>query len=257
LVLAFWASHVLATPTSQPNDINTSPSQDHRVLRRNSPNFEIVERPSGHHMQQITAGKKIDNDGKDHIVHMLYGAGQGVDIYVLDSGVRISHALFGGRASHFNDRDTPYTASIKTVDDEEGHGTHVAGIAAGHRSGVAQWANIINVKVACNDPKYCKGETQGVVNAFRDIIKKHNEKKANPPKGWKGSVINCSFGLTAKNNALNRAIDAAYDAGIPIAVAAGNKQDGTTVDAEGTLCGSHNTICVGGLEKNYNKGYVC
>ncbi|RYP58291.1 hypothetical protein DL769_009027 [Monosporascus sp. CRB-8-3] len=235
---------------------NLSTVDDSHLLPRDVPNWSIVERPSGHHMQQVTAGKKIELDGKDHIVHMLFGAGDGVDIYVMDSGIRTTHTMFkDGRASHFNGPETPYTYTLRTVEDQEGHGTHVAGIAAGHRSGVAQWANLINVKVGCNDLSICKGYTGGVIHAINDVVKAHNEKKATAGKEWKGSVMNMSFGLVAKSNLLNKAIDRAYDAGIPIAVAAGNKVDGDTVDADGTLCGSHNTICVGGVNKDYSKGW--
>ncbi|RYP20907.1 hypothetical protein DL765_002557 [Monosporascus sp. GIB2] len=162
----------------------------------------------------------------------------------MDSGIRTTHTMFkDGRASHFKGPDTPYTYTLKTIEDQEGHGTHVAGIAAGHRSGVAQWANLINVKVACSDHNICKGYTGGVISAINDVVKAHNEKKATAGKEWKGSVLNMSFGLVAQSNLLNKAIDRAYDAGIPIAVAAGNKVDGDTVDASGTLCGSHNTMC--------------
>lgn len=264
LVLAFCAAHGLAAPAIQSVGIDSPSSQDHQMLRRynlGKPKFEVVSRSGGHHIQQITAGKKIDLDGKDHNSHMLFGAGQGVDIYILDSGVRTTHIMFGAkdstRASNFNYPTTPYTRIPKTVNDEEGHGTHVAGIAAGHKAGVAQWANIINVKVGCKNPKICEGETALVIDAIKDITKKHNGKKELPSKNWKGSVINCSFGLPANHKILNKAIDAAYDAGIAISVAAGNKEDGTTVDATGTLCGSQNTICVGGVEKDYKKGYVC
>ena len=45
-------------------------------------------------------------------------------------------------------------------------------------------------------------------------------------------------------------------AGIPLAVAAGNKKPEEKTRAEGTLCESQNTICIGGVEKNYAKGWV-
>ncbi|KAM0493562.1 hypothetical protein ACHAP8_009200 [Fusarium lateritium] len=56
-----------------------------------------------------------------------------------------------------------------------------------------------------------------------------------------------SFVLTAKATA--------YDAGIPFAVAGGNKPADDKTKATGTLCESQNTICVGGVDKNYNKGW--
>ncbi|KAG6820076.1 hypothetical protein H0H93_005604 [Arthromyces matolae] len=69
-------------------------------------------------------------------------AGEGAIIYVLDTGVSIEHDEFGGRASY----GTSFDNSGPT--DVNGHGTHVAGIAAGSRFGVAKQANIVSVKVS-------------------------------------------------------------------------------------------------------------
>lgn len=65
------------------------------------------------------------------------------------SSIRISHTLFGGRASHFGggssqDR-SKYTYEIN--DDLSGHGTHVAGTIGAERFGVAPFVNLISVKV--------------------------------------------------------------------------------------------------------------
>lgn len=63
--------------------------------------------------------------------------------YVIDSGINDAHKDFEGRANlawSFDD----------TEGDGTGHGTHVAGIIAGHRYGVAKSAEIIAVKVFGN-----------------------------------------------------------------------------------------------------------
>jgi subtilisin family serine protease len=76
-------------------------------------------------------------------------AGQGVDIYVLDSGVRASHADFGGRvqlarsANFFTEDDS----GPDDVADVHGHGTFVASLAAGASYGVAKHANIIVLRI--------------------------------------------------------------------------------------------------------------
>lgn len=67
--------------------------------------------------------------------------GEGVTVYVLDTGVDTTHPDFGGRAS-------PGTNTIDDIGgDCDGHGTVVAGIAASASYGVAKGARVRSVKV--------------------------------------------------------------------------------------------------------------
>ncbi|MET8094294.1 S8 family serine peptidase [Micromonospora sp. NPDC005220] len=75
---------------------------------------------------------------------------------MIDTGVRVSHQDFGGRASHGYDAvDNDYNA-----DDGNGHGTFVASVAAGNAYGVAKNANIVGVRVLNNSGS---GTTAGVI----------------------------------------------------------------------------------------------
>ncbi|KAI8854020.1 peptidase S8/S53 domain-containing protein [Chytridium lagenaria] len=69
-------------------------------------------------------------------------AGEGVDAYIVDTGVFIKHKDFAGRAVIGKSFSTD-----KHDRDGNGHGTHVAGTVAGGSYGVAKKANIIAVKV--------------------------------------------------------------------------------------------------------------
>ena len=81
-------------------------------------------------------------------------AGQGVTIYVIDTGVRVSHSDFGGRAVNGYDAvDGDYVAQ-----DGNGHGTHVASTAAGTTYGVAKKARIVAV-YGSDDGKKTTGNT--------------------------------------------------------------------------------------------------
>ncbi|MGW5657535.1 S8 family peptidase [Streptomyces humi] len=70
-------------------------------------------------------------------------AGAGVTVYVIDTGIRISHRDFGGRASYGWD----FVGDDRSAGDGNGHGTHVAGTVAGTRYGVAKRARVVSVKV--------------------------------------------------------------------------------------------------------------
>jgi subtilisin family serine protease len=73
-----------------------------------------------------------------------YGAtGEGVHIYILDSGIRTSHEEFEGRAS--NDRNL--VGDGYSNSDCHGHGTQVASLAGGKTYGAAKKARLHGVKI--------------------------------------------------------------------------------------------------------------
>ena len=78
------------------------------------------------------------------------GDGSGVDIYVVDTGVTNADNQFGDRLSGFWPNPAAYpgfTDALNPLIDQHGHGTFVAGIAAGKDYGVARGARIKAVKV--------------------------------------------------------------------------------------------------------------
>ncbi|WP_171110053.1 MULTISPECIES: S8 family peptidase [Streptomyces] len=132
-------------------------------------------------------------------------AGQGVTAYVIDTGVRITHSDFGGRASYGYDA----IDNDNTAQDGHGHGTHVAGTVAGTAYGVAKKANIVGVRVLNNSGS---GTTAQVVAGI-DWVARNAVKPA---------VANMSLGGGA-DSALDTAVRNAIASGVTFAVAAGNE----------------------------------
>lgn len=162
--------------------------------------------------------------------------GAGVDIYVIDTGVRTTHAVFTGRGTQ------GFTATGSEVDGD-GHGTHVAGTAGGAKFGVAQGANIIAVKVLGDDGS---GSSTDTIAGMDWVLTNHQKRKSQP--GFVGSIMSMSWGLQGTANSVDEVIAAASAAGIHVSVAAGN--DG--VDACGAtpahLGGSNsNVVTVGSV----------
>jgi len=63
--------------------------------------------------------------------------GNGVNVYVLDTGIYTDHSDFAGRAT------LPKDFSGGGINDLHGHGTHCAGIVGSNTYGVARGANLI------------------------------------------------------------------------------------------------------------------
>lgn len=141
------------------------------------------------------------------------GLGAGVDIYVVDSGIYVQHAVFNGRAR----MGWSFQANAT---DGDGHGTHVSGTAAGETVGVASAANVIGVKVLGSNGS---GSTADTIAGMDYVVSQHDRRKAEGAgSGFVGSVMSMSWGLTSTSSAISSAIAAAADAGIHVSVAAGN-----------------------------------
>ncbi|SDP73433.1 S8 family peptidase [Lentzea jiangxiensis] len=130
--------------------------------------------------------------------------GSGVTAYVIDTGVRVSHSTFGGRAT--NGRD--FVDNDAVAQDGNGHGTHVAGTIAGAQYGVAKNARIVAVRVLDNNGS---GTLAGVAAGI-DWVGNNAVKPA---------VANLSLGGGA-NATLDTAVRNAVAKGVTFAVAAGN-----------------------------------
>lgn len=143
--------------------------------------------------------------------------GEGVDAYVIDTGTNTDHVDFEGRA-HWGKTIPSGDADA----DGNGHGTHCSGTIAGKKYGVAKKANVYAVKVLRSNGSGSMADViAGVDFAATAHLDQVQAAKAGKRKGFKGSVANMSLG-GSKVKMLDEAVNAAVDAGMHFAVAAGN-----------------------------------
>jgi subtilisin family serine protease len=130
--------------------------------------------------------------------------GNGVKAYIIDTGIRATHAQFGGRVSG----GMSSIGDGRDTSDCNGHGTHVAGTVGGSTYGVAKSVSLVPVRVLdCNG----SGSTSGVIAGVDWVTANH----VSP------AVANMSLGGSA-SSALDNAVAYSIGSGVTYAVAAGN-----------------------------------
>ncbi|VUC24363.1 unnamed protein product [Clonostachys rosea] len=164
-------------------------------------------------------------------------AGEGTCVYILDTGIDISHPEFGGRAEFL----VNYAGGGDI--DVHGHGTHVAGTVGSETFGVAKKTKLFGVKVLNNRGS---GTYAGIIRGI-DFVATDAQSRYCP----KGAMANMSLG-GARSEALNQASAALVNAGVFLAVAAGN----SNLDAAGYSPASEPLACtIGATDSNDARAY--
>ncbi|KAI3322022.1 subtilisin-like protease [Xylariaceae sp. AK1471] len=179
---------------------------------------------------------RLANDTRYAGVALPLG-GQPSTAYVIDTGVRITHREFGGRAIQ-----GPTFIDDCSDDDEDGHGTHVAGTIMGATTGVDNTTLAISLKFIQDG----LGPGSGMIAAL-DWAVQHARNASNITR----SVVNLSCG-SGFDEASNDAINAAVAAGMTVVVAAGNDW----VDAcNGSPASAPSAITAGAIDSLDNRAY--
>src|SRR5699024_953938 len=166
--------------------------------------------------------------------------GEGNVVAVLDTGVDINHPnlsrnIIGGYNFTNDDHGDP-----NAFTDEEGHGTHVAGIIAAHQDfegrgifGVAPNSKLLILKVMDRNG-------MGSFNTLIQAIQYAMEWSG--PNGEKVNVINMSLGGSKPNETLHATIKAARQKGIVLVSAAGNHGNGNPNSFERSYPGYYKEV---------------
>ncbi|KAH7040946.1 peptidase S8/S53 domain-containing protein [Microdochium trichocladiopsis] len=158
-------------------------------------------------------------------------AGSGIFAYVIDSGILLTHNEFQGRAV------AGYSTGRST---DRHHGTLVAAIVGGVTYGVAKKVTLVDVQVMDGETGSTSSVLAGIQWAVNDVKAKGRANK---------SVANMSLG--GSNSAtMNNAVQAMVDAGITVAVAAGNEGRDASSSSPAN---QPNVITVGAADSSYRR----
>jgi len=162
--------------------------------------------------RQISASWGLDRVG----VPETQRTGDGVHIYVLDTGVYTEHEDFEGRARSVLDVSSGEAVecegSTSCAVDRQGHGTFCAAVAGGRQYGVAKKASIYAMKVLSDQGS---GSFSWSMAALDWIAS----------KGERPAVASMSLGGLGRLASMRTAIDMAAQSGVTVVVAAGNEDD--------------------------------
>ena len=145
--------------------------------------------------------------------------GLNVKVAIIDTGIDQDHADLIGNLKggvNFVSKSPVKPADPNKWDDDNGHGTHVAGIVGAINNeigvvGIAPKAELYAVKVLDrNGSGYTSDVIDGITWAMNSGMQ----------------VINMSLGTASDIQPMHDAVDAAYSAGIVVVAAAGNSGDG-------------------------------
>jgi subtilisin family serine protease len=192
--------------------VGINPTQVRKLA--NDPDVLIVEKDSVVSIDATTQSNPSWNldriDQADLPLNGTYTyetSGQGVNIFVVDTGILPTHVELSGKvlSGYSSVRDR------RGTNDCNGHGTHVAGTAAGRIYGVAKGASVTPVRVLdCNG----SGSTSGVISGLDWIASRVSV-------GTK-AVVNMSLG-GGYSLSLDTAVQRVIDRGILVVAASGNE----------------------------------
>jgi len=147
-----------------------------------------------------------------YLLHKQGLTGKNVTVAVLDSGLARHKDISLSRIPIFKD----FIHSRHNLYDDYSHGTHVTGILASSRIGIAPECRIIPIKILDN---HGNGSTDIFIDAIKWILYEYQT--------YHIQIVNISIGgntkeLKLESNRLNRWVSRLWDAGLVVCCSAGN-----------------------------------
>lgn len=162
-----------------------------------------------------------------NVARVGYGDGTGKTAWIIDSGIDFTHPDLNADAS----RSKSFISGVTSASDENGHGTHVAGIIGAKNNsegmlGVASGASLVALRVFNKDGE---GTLSSIIQALSYI---NSNAKA-------GDVVNMSLGEDEVSAILDQQVQNTASKGIFVAIAAGNDSKPATQFSPGRANGEN------------------
>lgn len=131
--------------------------------------------------------------------------------WIIDTGIDLDHPDLNVDTQ----RSRSFVSGQTSADDQNGHGTHIAGIIGAKNNtigvtGIASGATLVALKVLDSEGE---GRLSGIIQAVNYVLQ----------NGKAGDVVNMSLGGEGISATLDRVVTQAANAGILFAIAAGNE----------------------------------
>lgn len=191
------------------NNPNVDYVEQDRTVSLNLEPTPVTQSDAAWGLDRIDQQRLADDPVSSPYNYLYKYTANGVDAFIIDTGIRASHIDFEGRV-RVSDGYTAISDGRGT-DDCNGHGTHVAGTVGGARWGVAKSVSLIPVRVLnCQGSGTWSGVIAGIDFTANKVM-----------AGTRPAVANMSLGGGA-SSAVDQAVAGAVSKGVTMVVAAGN-----------------------------------